>query len=281
MIECIDVTRRYGHAEVLCGVNLTLREPGVYCLLGRNGAGKTTLLRSIAGRQRLTAGSVRVDGREVTPGSLAPDVSYVENFAGHYNLPVRKLLSVAGDLCPGYDRDFAAEMVQRFELDGRKRFRQLSLGMKTMLSTAICLASGWSAALLDEPVLGFDAIMRLEFYDMLTESIRRHPRILVVSTHLIEEIADAVHHLIVLDRGSVRFFEPMEAVRRCAFCVSGLRADVEAASAGQRVLSQQDVGDLATACIFGEPPAGDGVEVRPLTLQELFVCLVGGKGGAR
>lgn len=64
-------------------------------------------------------------------------------------------------------------MMERFELDGRKKFNHLSLGMKTMVSTIICLASNKSVVLLDEPVLGFDAIMRVEFYDMLTESFQK------------------------------------------------------------------------------------------------------------
>lgn len=80
-------------------------------------------------------------------------------------------------------------MMERFELDGKKKFNHLSLGMKTMVSTIICLASNKSVVLLDEPVLGFDAIMRVEFYDMLIESFRKHPRIIIVSTHIIEEIA--------------------------------------------------------------------------------------------
>ena len=68
--------------------------------------------------------------------------------------------------------------MERFELDGKKKFKQLSLGMKTMVSTMICLASKKEVILLDEPVLGFDAIMRVEFYDMLSESFRKHPRII-------------------------------------------------------------------------------------------------------
>ncbi|WP_169786356.1 P-loop NTPase family protein [Viridibacillus arvi] len=61
--------------------------------------------------------------------------------------------------------------------------------MKTMVSTIICLASNKSVVLLDEPVLGFDAIMRTEFYDLLVESFSRNPRIIIISTHIVDEIA--------------------------------------------------------------------------------------------
>lgn len=78
--------------------------------------------------------------------------------------------------------------------------------MKTMVSTIICLASNKKVILLDEPVLGFDAIMRVEFYNMLTESFQKHPRIIIVSTHIIEEIAKTIQKLMIIDKGSVRFF---------------------------------------------------------------------------
>ena len=212
MIELKEVTKRYGQTSVLKNITLSIEEPGIYCLLGRNGAGKTTLLKSIAGYQNITDGTIRVDGRRITTGTLDTGVSYIENFARHFNLPVRKLLRSASEVNPSCDYDFASEMMERFELDGKKKFRQLSLGMKTMVSTIICLASSKEVILLDEPVLGFDAIMRVEFYEMLAESFQRHPRIIIVSTHIIEEIAKTIQKLIIIDKGSICFFDTLQAV---------------------------------------------------------------------
>lgn len=83
----------------------------------------------------------QVDGRLITTSTLDTGVSYIENFAKHFNLPVRKLIQIASEVNSDYDYDFASEMMERFELDGKKKFKQLSLGMKTMVSTIICLAS--------------------------------------------------------------------------------------------------------------------------------------------
>ena len=204
MIELKKVTKQYGQATVLKNITLSVDEPGIYCLLGRKGAGKTTLLKSIAWYQNITNGSIQVDGKPITTATLDTGVSYIENFARHFNLPVRKLIKIAAEVNPDFDYDFASEMMERFELDGKKKFKQLSLGMKTMVSTMICLASKKEVILLDEPVLGFDAIMRVEFYDMLAESFQKHPRIIIVSTHIIEEIAKTIHKLIMIDKGSIR-----------------------------------------------------------------------------
>ncbi len=279
MIELKKVTKQYGQATVLKNITLTIDEPGIYCLLGRNGAGKTTLLKSIAGYQNITSGSIQVDGKPITTATLETGVSYIENFARHFNLPVRKLIKIAAEVNPDFDYDFASEMMERFELDGKKKFKQLSLGMKTMVSTMICLASKKEVILLDEPVLGFDAIMRVEFYDMLTESFQKHPRIIIVSTHIIEEIAKTIHKLIMIDKGSIRFFDTLQSVETRAFSVSGLLSDVEVATQDLNVIGQDTVGGLVTRYIFDNPPKQTAsLEIHPLSLQEFFIQMVGHKG---
>ena len=282
MIDLRKVTKQYGQATVLHSIDLTIEEPGIYCLLGRNGAGKTTLLKSIAGYQNITSGQIQVDGKTISTAALDTGVSYIENFARHFNLPVRKLLRIASEVNADYDVSFASEMMERFELDGRKKFNQLSLGMKTMVSTIVCLASNRPVILLDEPVLGFDAIMRVEFYEMLTESFQRHPRIILVSTHIIEEIAKTIHKLIIIDKGRIRFFDTLRSVEEKAFSVSGLKKDVDAATANLRVIRQDAVGGLVTAYIFDQPPKQEAsLEITPLSLQDFFVHMVGHKGGIR
>lgn len=281
MIALKQVTKQYGQATVLKNITLSIDEPGIYCLLGRNGAGKTTLLKSVAGYQNITNGTMQVDGKVITTSTLDTGVSYIENFAKHFNLPVRKLLQIASEVNPNYDYDFAFEMMGRFELDGKKKFNHLSLGMKTMVSTIICLASNKSVILLDEPVLGFDAIMRVEFYDMLTESFRKHPRIIIVSTHIIEEIAKTIQKLIIIDKGNVRFFDTLQSVETKAFSISGLQKDVEAATQNLNVIGQDTVGGLVTTYIFDNPPEQTAsLEIHPLSLQDFFIQMVGHKGGA-
>ena len=282
MIELKQVTKQYRQATVLKNITLSMDEPGIYCLLGRNGAGKTTLLKSIAGYQNITSGIIRVNGKTITTSTLDTDVSYIENFAKHFNLPVRKLLRIASEVNPEYDVDFALEMMERFELDGKKKFHHLSLGMKTMVSTIICLASNKEVVLLDEPVLGLDAMMRVEFYDMLTASFQKHPRIVIVSTHIIEEIAKTIQKLIIIDKGSVRFFDTLQSVETKAFRISGLQKDVEAATQNLNVLGKDAVGGLETRYIFDNPPKQTAsLDIQPLSLQDFFIQMVGHRGGIK
>ncbi len=130
MIELLNVTKRYGDTSVLKKVNLKINEPGIYCLLGRNGAGKTTLLKSIAGYQNISEGKISVDGKTVSTAVMDTGVSYIENFARHFNLSVGKLLNILARVNPDYDREFAAAMMGRFEFDGRKNLTVYCLERK-------------------------------------------------------------------------------------------------------------------------------------------------------
>lgn len=282
MIELTNVTKQYSNTAALKNISLKIDEPGIYCLLGRNGAGKTTLLKSIAGYQNITDGKIQVDGKVITTSTLNTRVSYIENFAKHFNLPVQQLLRIASEVNPEYDCDFSSEMMERFELEGKKKFNHLSLGMKTMVSSIICLSSNKSVILLDEPVLGFDAIMRVEFYEMLTESFQRHPRVIIVSTHIIEEIAKTIQKLIIIDKGCIRFFDTLQVVETKAFSVSGLKKDVDTATANLNVIGQDIVGGLVTSYLFDIPPAEEpSLEIHPLSLQDFFIQMVGHKGGTK
>ena len=282
MIELINVTKQYRNTSVLKNVTLKIDEPGIYCLLGRNGAGKTTLLKSMAGFQNITDGVIKVDGKVITTAALDTGVSYIENFAKHFNLPVGKLLRAASEVNPNYDYGFASEMMERFELDGKKKFNHLSLGMKTMVSSIICLSSNKNVILLDEPVLGFDAIMRVEFYEMLTESFQKHPRVIIVSTHIIEEITKTIQKLIIIDKGNIRFFDTLKSVETKAFSVSGLKKDVDTATANLNVIGQDVVGGLVTSYLFDYPPVETPfLEIHPLSLQDFFIHMVEHKGGTK
>ncbi|MGO0861710.1 ATP-binding cassette domain-containing protein [Clostridioides difficile] len=282
MIELNNVCKQYSTANIIKNFNLKIEESGIYCLLGRNGAGKTTLLKSIAGYQNITSGSIMINGKQITIDNMETSVSYIDNFAKHFNLPVKKLIQIAYELDYSFDYEFAMEMVDRFELDENKKFKKLSLGMKTMISTIICLASNKDVVLLDEPVLGFDAIMRAEFYDLLLESFERHPRIIIVSTHIIDEISNTIHKLIIIDKGSLKFYDDVNVIDEYAYSVSGLQKDVEAVSTSLNVIGEIKAGGYTTKYIFDKRiKPTDNVTVRPLSLQEFFVQLVDKRGGKK
>ncbi|MCL2160041.1 MAG: ATP-binding cassette domain-containing protein, partial [Oscillospiraceae bacterium] len=163
MIEFTGVTKKYGDTTAIDRISLKIPEQGIYCLLGKNGAGKTTLMKLLAGHIAATEGKIAVDSKSVSTSRMPDCVNFIESGSAQFNMRISDLINTAAALQDDFDRDFAGEMTERFELNPQKKFRQLSFGMKTMLTTIITLSNNSKVILLDEPTLGFDAIMRSQF----------------------------------------------------------------------------------------------------------------------
>ena len=115
---------------------------------------------------------------------------------------------------------------------------------------------------------------------MLEESFRKHPRIIIVSTHIIEEIAKTIQKLIIIDKGMIRFFDTLQSIEAKAFRISGLKKDVETATQNLNIIGQDTIGGLATCYIFDTPPKNDSsLEIQLLSLQDFFIQMVGRRGG--
>jgi ABC-2 type transport system ATP-binding protein len=150
--------------------------------------------------------------------------------------------------------------------------------MKTMLTTIITLSNNADVILLDEPTLGFDAIMRDHFNSLLLESYGAHPRIIIVSTHLIDEIAKVTERLIIIDKGRLLMEAGIEEIDEKAYTLSGAVSAVEPLLEGRNCIGKTVMGSVMAAHIYGEridPP--QGVSIDRLSLQDFFINLVGGK----
>jgi ABC-2 type transport system ATP-binding protein len=225
-------------------VTLELKEDKIYCLLGSNGAGKTTLLKLIAGHINASSGAIKIDGKPVSTLCMPECVNFIESRALQFNLKVESLIKTAKELEDDFDSEFAQTMLQKFNLDKKKKYSQLSFGMQTMLTTLISLASNSKVVILDEPVLGFDAVMRNQFYELLTDSFENHPRLIIVSTHLIDEIAKSAEELIILNSGKVLFQSTINDIDEKAYSITGMTKEVMPALSGLNVIGQKTIGGL-------------------------------------
>ncbi|GHU61648.1 ABC transporter ATP-binding protein [Clostridia bacterium] len=278
MIELKNVTKEYGRTVALNDFSITIGQPGIYCLLGRNGAGKTTLLKTIAGHIAATSGAVMVNGKAVDMLAMPDDVFFVETGAAQFNIRLTDLFSAAAKINPAFDMDFAREMARRFDLDMKKRFKQLSFGMKAMASTLIALSSGREILILDEPVLGFDPVMRKVFYELLQESCAVKSRTVIVSTHIIDEIEKVAEQLMIIDKGQLKLYCDINEVDEKAYSVIGSAEYVKAATEGLNVIGETSAGGFLSQYIYDKRiDAGEGYDLSSLNLQDFFIAIVGGE----
>lgn len=275
MINLFNVTKDYGKNEGLRNFSVTLDSPGIYCLLGKNGAGKTTFLKLIAGHHNASAGEVRVEGNLVNMMRMPEQVYFVPSDAEHFNMRIRDLFKTAKELHSQFDLNFAIEIAEKFKLDLNKKYEQTSFGMKVMVNTILGMASNKAVIILDEPVLGFDAITRNSFYDLLQVCNEQKPKIIIVSTHLIDEISIVAEKLLIIDKGELKLYADTTDIDEMAYSVTGPVDIVEQVTNGLNIIGKKNVGGFVSQYIFDKPIEDtDTVMISPLGLQDFFISLV-------
>ncbi|MDD7928376.1 ABC transporter ATP-binding protein [Microbacterium thalli] len=282
VIEVSDLTKRYRDTLALDGVNLTLAENTIYGLLGRNGAGKTTLMSILTAQNFATSGRVRVFGQDPfeNPAVLSRMCFVRESQKYPDDATPRHALRMARLFFPRWDQDLADELVDQFQLPMKRTIKKLSRGQLSMVGVIIGLASRAELTFFDEPYLGLDATARQIFYDRLLADYAEHPRTVVLSSHLIDEVANLIERVILIDRGAILLDDDTDAVRDRATTIVGDAAAVDAFVTGREVLHREGLGRVASVTVLGALSPADraalqtaGLETSAVSLQQLVVRL--------
>lgn len=270
-ITVSQLSKQYGPVTALDGVSLTLEGGKIYGLLGRNGAGKSTLMKLMSDRIRPTAGEILVDGKSVHNNTgriymMSEDNLYVDS------MKVRDIFRWTGEFYGGFDQALADRLCEEFELNPKKKATSLSTGYKSIckLITALCVDADY--IFMDEPVLGLDAGHRELFYRSLLETYADRPRMFLLSTHLIEEVAGVIEDVIIIDKGKILRTDSVETLLRSGYNITGAAAAVDDYCRGKEVLGCDTVGGIKTAAVLGRTEdVPTGLTVSPLDLQKLFI----------
>lgn len=282
---------RFGDTVALDDVTCTIPANRITALLGRNGAGKTSLMTVVAGLRRPTTGTVTIDGVEPfeSAAAMADTVLVRDRVQGTESMSVKDFMQFNASFRPRWDQAYADELLERFGVPQRRgigsfgrspNFNKLSKGQKAAALVAIGLASRASVTMFDEPHVGLDAPTRYAFYDELMRDYARHPRTIILSTHVIDEITRVIEDVLIIDRGRVLVHDPLADLQTRGAEVTGPADDVDAATFGRRVLSERQLGNTKSVVVYDElngvfaaRAAELGVDVGPLPLQDLFVHL--------
>ena len=246
-----DVTMRFREHTALDGVSTTIERDSITGLLGRNGAGKTTLMQLLTGHRVPTVGSVEVFGASPHENDrVLRDICFIregQRYPDHFR--IRDALTAAAMLFPAWDADLAASLLADFDLPARRPIKKLSRGMTSAVGIVIGLASRAPLTLFDEPYLGLDAVARHLFYDRLIADYAEHPRTVVLSTHLIEEISGLLEHVLLIDRGQVLLDADAESLRGSALTVTGPGEKVQAFARRHELLHSESLGGHSRAVV--------------------------------
>lgn len=235
VVEVSRLTKSYRDVTAVDDVSFAIEAGKIYGLLGRNGAGKTTLMQMITAQAFPTSGELRVFGESPFENNrVLSRICFIKESQKYPdNYRVADVLDLCSDLFPNWDRDFADRLVEAFRLPPKRQMRKLSRGMLSSVGIVAGLASRAPLTIFDEPYLGLDAASRSLFYELLVEDYAEHPRTVILSTHLIDEVSRILEHVIVINDGRVLIDEETDSLRNRAFTVSGATADVEAFAKGK------------------------------------------------
>jgi ABC-2 type transport system ATP-binding protein len=284
VVEVRQLTKSYGSVLAVNQVSFSIEAGNIYGLLGRNGAGKTTIMRIITAQLFPTSGEVKVFGAHPYENSrVLSQICFVKDSQKYPNgYRVLDVLEQAAFFFPQWDREYAFALVEAFRLPLSRLMKALSRGMLSAAGVIVGLASRAPLTIFDEPYLGLDAVARSIFYDRLLEDYAEHPRTVILSTHLIDEISRLLEHILVIDQGRLALDEDAEALRGRAFTVVGPAARVDTYTAGMELLAREPLGGLVSATIMGNGDMEDrkhaealGLELAPVSLQQLLVHLTG------
>ncbi|MDN3354648.1 ABC transporter ATP-binding protein [Actinomadura sp. DC4] len=288
MTDAISVSglvKTFGRTRALDGLDLTVRTGEVHGFLGPNGAGKSTTIRVLLGLLRAEAGGVRLlDGdpwRDVA--TLHRRLAYVPGDVTLWpNLSGGEVIDLLGRLRGGQDPRRKAELLEKFELDPRKKGRAYSKGNRQKVALIAALASDAELLILDEPTSGLDPLME-EVFQQCIEDERASGRTVLLSSHILSEVEALCDRVSIIRKGrtvQTGSLSDLRHLTRTSISVelakppNGLAALPgvhDAKIDGRRVSFEVDTAQLDGVLAHLTKTGVRSLISRPPTLEELFL----------
>jgi ABC-type multidrug transport system ATPase subunit len=273
-----------GNVPALDNLSLTIPS-GMFGLLGPNGAGKTTLLRIIAGLLRPTAGKVVVGAHDISTKKGSQEIKkligYLPQELGIYpDLSAYEFLDYVGTLKGLYDRKQRQQRVEEvLELvalhqAARRSLKTYSGGMKRRVGIAQALLNDPKVLIVDEPTVGLDPEERIRFRNLLSHLGTTHT--VLLSTHIVEDIALACRYIVVMKQGHILFQGTV------ADLVKEIQNKVWLISTSERILPPGDftivrmlnLGDTIQYRVVGDPPTTFSPTLTSPNLEDAYMWLL-------
>lgn len=291
MIEVQGITKKFDNFVALNSLSLSVEKGSVYGLVGPNGAGKTTLIKHISGAYRPDAGEVRIDGQPVYDNPavkqrtayIPDDLYFPPTFSAH------DMAVFYSGVYHTFSWDVYRQLGELFRIDEKKRVAKLSKGMQKQVAFWVSMAAQPDVVLLDEPVDGLDPVMRRTVWSVMMREVADRGLTVLVSSHNLRELEDVCDHVGILHNGEL-------LLQKALFDMKSDTHKIQVAFAGAfpekleyefNILSKSSIGKVTTLIVrCDKDVVMDKIrkydplllDVIPLTLEEVFIYELGGKG---
>lgn len=278
-IQASGVTVRYGKRTAVDDVTLVVAEGSVYALLGRNGAGKSSLVRCLLGQLKPDAGRIDVLGEDVWKrrDTLMDRIGIVgEEPDAPPDMRVRDLAAFCAKLYSRWRQDSFAARIDRFAIDPKSRFGELSKGQRKQVTLALALAGSPELLILDDPTLGLDVVARKSLFEEVIADMADHGITVLITTHDLDAVEPIADRVGILRDGRLVLDEELETLKsrfRRIRVAGGVVGAFETAS----VRPWGSGGTEAVVTNYDDERAVPNADVSAMSLEEIFIAVAGEK----
>jgi ABC-2 type transport system ATP-binding protein len=283
-IEVAGLIKHYGRTRALDGLDLTVATGEVHGFLGPNGAGKTTTIRALLGLLRTDGGTARLLGGDPwrDTETLHRRLAYVPGDVSLWpNLTGGETIDLLGRLRGTLNQKRRAELIERFDLDPRKKGRTYSKGNRQKVAVIAALASDVELLILDEPTAGLDPLMEAVFRECIGEE-RRAGRTVLLSSHILSEVEQICDRVSIIREGRLVDSGTLSDLRHLTrtsvtATVSSPPAGLDLSGVhdlhieGNKIICQVDMSALDELVKALGPLGVTSLISHPPTLEELFM----------
>ena len=281
-IQIKNITKSYNDIKALDNVSFSFEFGKIYGFLGRNGAGKSTLINIIANRVFADKGDILIDDITAKENIAVQEKIFCMSEADLYDkdLKIKEHFKWINRFYETFDMNKAIEISEKFNLNTNKKFKALSKGYQSIFKLTVALSLNVQYIIFDEPVLGLDANHRELFYNLLLKEYENDERTFIIATHLIEEVANIVEEVVLIDEGKVLLQANVGTLLETGYSVSGVAQEVDNYCVDKNVIGYDELGGLKIAYILGGKTItkNSNLQISTMNLQKLFVKLTE-KGG--
>jgi ABC-2 type transport system ATP-binding protein len=218
VIQTEKLTKSYGEHRGIVDVDLEVRQAEIFGFLGPNGAGKTTTIRTLLDLIRPTSGRALVFGIESTadPVAIHRRVGYIPGeFTLYDRLTGGQTIEYFANLRGGVDRAYQRALIERFDIDPKRRYKELSKGNKQKIGLVIALQHQPELLILDEPTSGLDPLVQQSFFELIREA-RGEGRTVFLSSHILSEVERTADRVAIIRDGRLVKIDSVEGLRDLA-----------------------------------------------------------------
>ncbi|GAB2634191.1 ABC transporter ATP-binding protein [Prescottella soli] len=264
-----DVHKKFRRTEALRGCSFDVERGSITALVGANGAGKSTLMSIAVGLLEPDAGEVTVLGRSPGRNGIVPGLAYVAQ-----HKPLYRGFTVADTLLFGeksntqWDNDYATSLVTEAGIPLSARVKTLSPGHRTRIALALALGRRPDVLLLDEPLAELDPLARRSVVRTLMEDAAERGTTIVLSSHVLSEVAEIADRLVILGAGQARLTGALDDLLDGHYLLTGTSDPSDVIGTGAVVESRG-----RTHLVRGpRPTAGNGWRVAPPNLDDIVLA---------